>query len=134
MRYCAYSKLGAKLVPIQMLANGYTLLWLTKDQLEFMGKIMTDLRETSCVIPPAVSTSEVSVTEVGKSSVQLQWILTISNAGNFATTGGYKLQGKSVNELVVGGRSIRKNWRIAIPFLKSPYIEGWPLPGETHSG
>jgi hypothetical protein len=52
--------------------------------------------------------------------------LNFHTVGNFATT-GHKLQGKSVNELVVAEWSKVKNWA----YVVLSKVTGWPLlPGE----
>jgi hypothetical protein len=98
-RVCkAYLKPGAKLVPIQMF--GYWVYSVTVDEVDqlefewqdydrFKGKFRVDLPK--CV------------------QLSFQW----PTIGNFATT-GHKLQGKSVNELVVAEWSKVKNWAYVV--------------------
>ena len=113
----AYLKAGAKLEPIQMF--GYWVYSVTVDevdQLEFEWQDY-DRFKGSFRVDPAQGVYKVKfpVTEAGK-EVRVPTTMDptqFPTVGNFATT-GHKLQGKSVNELVIAEWSKVKNWAYVV--------------------
>jgi hypothetical protein len=113
----AYLKAGAKLVPIQMF--GYWVNSVTVeevDQLEFEWQDYDRFKGTFRVDPTrGVYKVNFPVTEFGK-EIRVPTTMDITqfpSVGNFATT-GHKLQGKSVNELVIAEWSKVKNWAYVV--------------------
>jgi hypothetical protein len=113
----AYLKSGAKLEPIQMF--GYWVYSVTVDevdQLEFEWQDY-DRFKGSFRVDPAQSVYKVKfpVTEAGK-EVRVPTTMDLTQfptVVNFGTT-GHKLQGKSVDELVIAEWSKVKNWAYVV--------------------
>jgi hypothetical protein len=114
----AYLKSGAKLEPIQMF--GYWVYSVTVDevdQLEFEWQDY-DRFKGSFRVDPAQSVYKVKfpVTEAGSKEVRVPTTMDLTQfptVVNFGTT-GQKLQGKSVDELVIAEWSKVKNWAYVV--------------------
>ena len=113
----AYLKLGAKLEPMQMF--GYWVNSVTVDQvdqLELSGQDSDRFKGKFRVSPLRLKyNSMYPVSNFGRKmrvSTQIQFTQ-FPVLGNYATT-GHKLQGKSVDELVIAEWSKVKNWAYVV--------------------